>query len=200
MRHKLSYANVMATLALFFALTGSAMAAGKYLLSTDTIPVTSDLAGSTYGNPVIAAGKVTTDKIADGAIATPKIADGAISTAKIADGAVSGAKLATGVRMWAVMTADGTLTDESGAIAGPFTGKFLGQTGAYQVQFSTTITHCSAVATPSALGEQTTSNGGVVLNPAMALVYRTSSTQIGVNITAANGIPLDEGFTLAVFC
>jgi hypothetical protein len=71
LRRRLSYANVMATLALFFALSGGAMAATKYLQATD--PITQgDLAGSTYGSPVIAAGKVTTAKIADGAITSAK--------------------------------------------------------------------------------------------------------------------------------
>jgi hypothetical protein len=69
---RLSYANVMATIAFFFALTGGAMATSKYLVATDTIPQTSDLAGSTYGNPLIADGKVTSGKIADGAIVTSK--------------------------------------------------------------------------------------------------------------------------------
>lgn len=77
MRNRLSYANVIATLALFFALTGGAWAAtSKYLMASD--PITQgDLAGSTYGNPVIAAGKVTTAKIADGAITSAKFASSA---------------------------------------------------------------------------------------------------------------------------
>jgi len=76
---RLTYANVMATLAFFFALTGGAMAVGKYLLATDTIPATSDLAGSTYGEPLIAAGKVTTGKIADGAITSAKFNGSAVA-------------------------------------------------------------------------------------------------------------------------
>jgi hypothetical protein len=63
LRGRLSYANVMATLALFFALTGGAMAATKYLQATDPI-TTGDLAGSTYGSPVIAAGTITSAKFA----------------------------------------------------------------------------------------------------------------------------------------
>jgi hypothetical protein len=72
MRNRLTYANVIATLALFFALTGSTWAAtSKYLMASD--PITQgDLAGSTFGNPVMAAGKVTTSKIADGAITSTK--------------------------------------------------------------------------------------------------------------------------------
>jgi len=71
MRRRLTYANVMATLAFFFALAGGSMAATKYLQASD--PIThGDLAGSTYGSPVIASGKVTTGKIADGAVTSSK--------------------------------------------------------------------------------------------------------------------------------
>lgn len=77
MRKRLSYANVMATLAFFFALTGGAVAGVKYITAADPIPPTSDLGGSTYGNPLIAAGKVTTSKIADGAITSAKFDSGA---------------------------------------------------------------------------------------------------------------------------
>jgi hypothetical protein len=68
LRRLLSYANVMATLAFFFALTGGATAAVKYL--TTSTPITQgDLAGSTYGNPLIADGKVTSAKLASDATA-----------------------------------------------------------------------------------------------------------------------------------
>lgn len=79
MRRRLSYANVLATLAFFFALTGGAIAAGaKYLSASD--PITQgDLAGSTYGSPVIANGKVTTGKIADGAVSNTKLANSSLS-------------------------------------------------------------------------------------------------------------------------
>ena len=76
---RLSYANVMATLAFFFALTGGAMAGAKFIVAADTIPATSDLAGSTYGNPMIAAGKVTSGKIADGVITSSKFNASAIA-------------------------------------------------------------------------------------------------------------------------
>jgi hypothetical protein len=68
MRQRLSYANVIATLALFFALTGGAMAANKYLTASDQI-TQGDLAGSTYGNPVIAAGAITSAKFNSAAVA-----------------------------------------------------------------------------------------------------------------------------------
>jgi hypothetical protein len=56
----------MATLAFFFALTGGAFAATGALKATD--PITAgDLAGSTYGNPVIAAGAITSATFASAA-------------------------------------------------------------------------------------------------------------------------------------
>jgi hypothetical protein len=63
LRGRLSYANVMATLAFFFALTGGAMAGTKYLTASDQINA-GDLAGSTYGTPVIADGAITSAKFA----------------------------------------------------------------------------------------------------------------------------------------
>jgi hypothetical protein len=70
LRARLSYANVMATVALFFALTGGAMAGVKYLTATDSITA-GDLAGSTYGTPVIANGKITSAKF-DSAATAPR--------------------------------------------------------------------------------------------------------------------------------
>jgi hypothetical protein len=62
--------NVVAYLALFFAFSGGAFAANTYIRTTDTIPSSSDLTG-TYGNPLIADGKVTggtAGKIADDSV------------------------------------------------------------------------------------------------------------------------------------
>lgn len=54
----------VAFLALFFALGGSAMAGTGYLTKSSKI-TKGDLAGSTYGNPVIAPGTVTNQKLAN---------------------------------------------------------------------------------------------------------------------------------------
>lgn len=68
-RPRLSYANVISTIALFFALTGASMAGVKYL--SNGSPAGGDLTG-TYPDPTIAPGKVTSAKIADGAITSAK--------------------------------------------------------------------------------------------------------------------------------
>jgi hypothetical protein len=67
---KLNYANVMATIALFVALGGSAYAATK-------------LPKNSVGTKQLKAGSVTTPKIKNGAIASAKIKDGAITGAKV---------------------------------------------------------------------------------------------------------------------
>src|SRR5262245_60308838 len=71
---KLPYANVMATLALFFALGGVSAAGVKYVANGD--PAGGDLAGA-YPNPTIGTGKVTDDKVdaanKDGAPGTPSM-------------------------------------------------------------------------------------------------------------------------------
>jgi hypothetical protein len=66
----------IAFIALFFALAGSAGATTTILFirPSDTIP-RGDLAGSTYGDPVIAPGAVTSTKLADRAVTGGKLAD-----------------------------------------------------------------------------------------------------------------------------
>jgi hypothetical protein len=78
----LTYANVIATLALFLALaTGGAYAA-------------SQLAPKSVGERQLRPGAVTADKIRKNAVTAPKIAALAVKEGKIAAGAVSASKLA----------------------------------------------------------------------------------------------------------
>lgn len=81
MKPRLSYANVVSTLALFIALTGaSAFAASK-------------LANKSVGEPQLRPGAVTADKIRTNAVTAPKIKAAAVKQGKLADGSVSAAKL-----------------------------------------------------------------------------------------------------------
>jgi hypothetical protein len=128
LRGRLSYANVIATLALFFALTGSAAAGVKYLQASD--PITQgDLAGSTYGHPVLAAG--------------------AVDSAKIANGAVTNSKLATNARLWAVVQSGAGNTEVMSASKSGVTVNHVEGTGSYLVDFGTgtpQLGSCAAVA------------------------------------------------------
>jgi hypothetical protein len=81
MRPRLSYANVVSTLALFIALTGaSAFAASK-------------IANKSVGEPQLRPGAVTADKIRTNAVTAPKIKAQAVKQGKLADGSVTAAKL-----------------------------------------------------------------------------------------------------------
>jgi hypothetical protein len=78
-RKRLSYANVMSTLAVFLVLGGGAAYAAKKI-----------------GSHELRGGAVTTAKIKRAAVTTAKIRNGAVKTAKIAPGNVTNGKLATG--------------------------------------------------------------------------------------------------------
>ena len=81
MKPRLSYANVVSTLALFVAATGaSAYAANQ-------------LADKSVGEPQLRPGAVSADKIRKNAVTAPKIKEGAIKQGKLANGSVTAAKL-----------------------------------------------------------------------------------------------------------
>jgi hypothetical protein len=113
-RGKLTYANVVATIALFLAVGGaSAMAAsqlaknsvGAKQLKSNAVTaakiktgaVTSPkVAAGAIGAAQLANGAVGTSALGNGAVTDGKLADGAVSTAKLLDGSVTGGKLAAG--------------------------------------------------------------------------------------------------------
>jgi hypothetical protein len=92
-KSRLTYANVMATIAVFLALGGVATAA--FTLPKKSVGPKQLKAGAVKTGKM-ADGAVTDPKIANGAVTDPKIASGAVTDPKIANGAVSAAKLATG--------------------------------------------------------------------------------------------------------
>jgi hypothetical protein len=93
-RGKLTYANVISTLALFLVLSGGAAIAANQL-EKNSVGAKQIKAGS-IGTGKLKAGAVKGGKLADGAVTTPKLADGAATVGKIADGAINGAKLSVG--------------------------------------------------------------------------------------------------------
>ena len=100
-RSRLSYANVMATVAMFMALGGGAYAVAA--APTNSVTSTSirnhqvkqqDLASRAVSNSKIVGRAVSNGKIADNAIDSSKLAAGAVSTTKVLDGAITTPKLA----------------------------------------------------------------------------------------------------------
>lgn len=88
-RQRLTYANVVSTLALFLVLGGGAAYAAKKIDSHQ-------LRGGAVTTAKIKRNAVTRSKIKANAISTPKIANGAVTYAKLANGSVSLEKLAPG--------------------------------------------------------------------------------------------------------
>jgi hypothetical protein len=90
-RKRLTYANVMSSIAVFFVLAGSAAIAATVLPKNSVGK--KQLKANAVTTAKIKKNAVTGKKIAKNAIRTDKIADGAVTTAKIADNAVTGAKV-----------------------------------------------------------------------------------------------------------
>jgi hypothetical protein len=165
--------NVVAYLALFFALGGGAMAANTYIRSTDTIP-SGDLAGSTYGSPVIASGAVTTGKLGNGAVTNGKLANSSLS-----------------------VNTDGTTLTGGGAIT--LGGSNSTPLGVANGGISTTQLHDSAVTTskfdPSAqapdsakLGGASPSDFGAVLTGRLSGISGLAVGPVSGNSTAGGTV------------
>ena len=121
-RPKLNYANVVATIALFVALGGAAVAAGlpknsvgpkqlkpgavtaralhRAAVTSGKIAPKAVTAGKLGANAVLPGnlgdGIISTNKLADGAVIAAKIRNGSVTTNKLNNGAVTTAKLGEG--------------------------------------------------------------------------------------------------------
>jgi hypothetical protein len=103
-RGKLTYANVVATIALFLAVGGaSAMAAnqlaknsvGAKQLKSNAVTAAKIKAGAVT-SPKVAAGAIGASALAPGSVNSSALGNGAVTDSKLADGAVSTVKLAAG--------------------------------------------------------------------------------------------------------
>lgn len=95
-RKRLTYANVMSSLAVFLVLGGATAIAAKKIGSHQLKP-----------------NSVTTAKIKKNAVTTAKIKAKAVTTAKLADGAVNFAKIAAGTSL--IASASGSILATEGA-------------------------------------------------------------------------------------
>ncbi len=118
-RPKLTYANVVSTLALFVALSG----AGAYAAS--------QLPPKSVGEPELRPGAVTAEKLRKNAVIAPKIKALAVKQGKIANGAVSAAKLGNGA-VGGEKLAEGAVTTSKLA-GGAVTGEKVDESSLSQV-------------------------------------------------------------------
>lgn len=111
-RRRLTYANVMSSIAVFLVIGGATAfaALGKNTVGTKQLKKNAVTAAKIKKNAIttakvknnaitaakIRSGAVVTSKLATNAVDGTKLADGAVSTGKLVDGAVTGSKLAAG--------------------------------------------------------------------------------------------------------
>jgi hypothetical protein len=196
LRSKLSYSNVIATIALFIALGGAAVAAGlprhsvgpkqlkrgavttaalhKQAVTSGKLAPKSVIAGKLGPNAVlpgnIGNGAITTAKIGAGAVIASSIKNGVVTTNKLTNGAVTSAKLGSGA-VGTTNLANGSVTlaklgDEVAPLLGTLKG---GQTlrGVFDVGSTGPI---------GDLAHSAVSYQFPLLNPPAATVLKTGQT------------------------
>jgi hypothetical protein len=186
---KLTYANVVATLALFIAIGGASAFAA------------SQLGKNTVG----------TKQLKNNAVSAAKIKNGAVTQAKISSAAQAALKGATGLqgpkgeagapatKLFAVVSADGKLIRGSGVIS---TSQGETKEGVYTVIFNQDVSACAFIATPAI--EAGTNGDSTFPNPALATVGPLKENANGVVVVRASGEEPkepDSGVVhVAVFC
>ncbi len=111
-RPRLSYANVVATLALFLALSGGVVWAAHKITSKQ-------IGKGAVKNKNLAKNAVKAKNLAKNAVTSAKLKKGAVTNAKIGDGAVNFAKLAAGTNVIASATAGPVPANQDGPVNVP---------------------------------------------------------------------------------
>lgn len=227
-RQRLTYANVMSSIAVFFVLGGAtAFAATK--IGANELKANSVLTGKIV-KEAVTAGKiknsaVTTGKLANAAVTSDKLADNAVTTTKIADKAVTGAKINVTTLgpvpnaanaeklggqlpsafvpkndlLWAIVNENGALIAGSGVTSAVRLG-----VGDFRVTFNRTVTNCATG------GTATDISGGAAPSGTAARIIGTDNREQTANNTVdvsptdpagANADPAGgDGFIVNVFC
>lgn len=116
LKGRLTYANVIATLALFLALSGGVAWAAHKIGANQ-------LKSNSVGTGKIKKNAVTSKKIKAAAITSAKLANGAVSNSKLAEGSVSFAKVATGTNVVGIATGGPVFANnEASSLAVPLAG------------------------------------------------------------------------------
>lgn len=118
LRKKLNYANVVATIALFLALSGGAvLAANKSLLGKNVVR-SKNLAANAVRTPDIARNAVKSSKIAASAVKNKNLAKNAVTAGKVKSGTLTRTQLAAGT-LAGLQVADAQATNVPGLGASP---------------------------------------------------------------------------------
>jgi hypothetical protein len=177
----------VALLALFFALGGTAFAAGNALLPGNSVGTKQVINGSLQTNDLSKTARTALK--GNRGPTGPAGAQGATGTTG-ATGAqgVQGAPGQSATKLFVALDADGTLTKNSGATLATKAG-----TGVYRISFNTDITNCVYL---GSAGE----DAGGVSGDYNLFTSRTNTSTVNVAIFDETNTLVDLPFNLAAFC
>jgi hypothetical protein len=92
-RKRLTYANVMSSIAVFLVIGGATAIAAKQVLPKNSVG-TKQLKKNAVTSPKLADGSVTSSEIADAAVTLAELANNSVNSAKITDASVTSADIA----------------------------------------------------------------------------------------------------------
>jgi hypothetical protein len=198
MRHltrRLTYANVVATLALFLAIGGGAAFAATNLGKNTVGPKA--IKANAVGPAKIKAGAVTNEKLANGAVTGTKLAAGAVGAAQLGAGQVGATQLAAGA-VGGTQLANGAVTSTklaNGAVgaaqlaAGAVGGSKLGTINTRSASVSVAKGEIKGLSVSCSTGE-TLLGGGTSWNTTgpEQLVYTSESNKSAPTTWHAAGV------------
>ena len=160
-RLRLTYANVVATVALFGVLAGG-------------VAVAATVAKDSVGKKQLKDQSVIGKKIADGTVKSGKLADGSVTTPKLADGAVTGAKADESTFGTVPSAQQATQAQNSVALGGaPLAGVRSAATGASE---GTDVPIAAAPTTVISQNIDVPAGGGTVTGTASIDVFTSDIT------------------------
>ena len=190
MRRHLTYANVVSSLCLFFALGGTAYAV-------------SQLPKNSVGAEQIRAAAVRSSEVKDRSLRAKDFASGQLPTGAKGDRGDAGSAGprgdtgAAGVNgtnatgLFAVVAASGAVSASSGVVG---TVAHTASSGIYAVSFNRDVSQCVFLATIGAR------NGGLPIDPQIAANNKTGSPEQVVVETFTGATAGDRSFNVAVLC
>jgi hypothetical protein len=190
MRRHLTYANVVSSLCLFFALGGTAYAV-------------SQLPRNSVGAEQIKAGAVRASEVKDGSLRAKDFASGQLPTGAKGDrgdagpagprgdAGAAGVDGTNAASLFAVVAANATVSASSGVVG---TVAHTASTGIYAVSFNRDVSQCVFLATVGAR------NGAVASDPQISANNKTGSPEQVVVETLIGAAATDRSFNVAVLC
>jgi hypothetical protein len=201
-RKRLTYANVMSSLAVFLVLGGAAFAAAKLPKNSvgtkqlkNNAVTAAKIKNEAVSGAKIKAGAVDGTKLVDGSVSNGKLADGSVSTGKLADGSVSNGKLANNA-VTSGKIADGSVG--SGKLAdAAVTGSKIANGSATQSKLGADVVAPRAIAHVEINGSEEpfigSSQGEGVISVAQGTVKGFYCFQLGFTPTAMQITDLIKG-------